>query len=865
MTAASLPRETPGRTGSSLATVLRLAVRDLRGGLSGFWIFLACIALGVTAITGVGSVADGLAEGLAVQGRTILGGDASFSRVGALLSPEEAALVSARGRTSTIGEVRAMARRADGNATLIDIKAADASYPLVGSVTLDPPQPLAAALDKGADGLFGIAADATIAARLESKIGDILDIGTGRFVLRATLRQEPDKLAGGIALGPRVLMSADGLRAAGLSGLGSLVRWTTRVELAKADAAPVGDADLTRFVDTAKAAFPQAGWDIRTRRNVSPEFDRNLGRFTQFLTLVGLTSLVIGGVGVANAVRATVERKRASLAILKSLGAPGGLVFAISLSQVLAVAAVGILAGLAAGAALPFVILALFGQYIPFPLDPSVYPRELLQGALYGFLTTLAFSLGALGRAHDIPVSALFRDQIDPDQTRLRRRYQIYVGLAVAALIGTVFLFTPDWRLSAIYMGATLVAFGLLRLVALALMRLARALPHAGRMETRLALGNIHRPGALTPSVVLSLGLGLALLVTLTLIDVNIRRQIADAGTGDVPSFFFADIPSDQQDAFKQFVTTHAPGVSVAAVPMMRGRIVALQGVPVAQIKPKPGSAFALEGDRGVTTSDVVPDGSTLTSGAWWPVGYSGPPLVSFDKGLAEGLGIGLGDTISVNVLGRTVTAKIASLRQIEWEKLGINFFMVFSPNTFAGAPHSDLATATFAKGGGDAPEVALLKAVAGAYPTVTAIRVKDVLQTLDHLVGQLALAIRGASGVAIVASILVLAGALAAGRRARVYDAVVLKVLGATRRRLLASLLIEYAILGGATALFGILAGGGAAYFIVTRVMDFGFTFAWGPAIGAALSALVLTVVLGLAGTWRILGEKPASFLRAS
>ena len=364
--------------------------------------------------------------------------------------------------------------------------------------------------------------------------------------------------------------------------------------------------------------------------------------------------------------------------------------------------------------------------------------------------------------------------------------------------------------------------------------------------------------------MVLSLGLGLSLLVTLSLIDVNIRHQIADAGAGPVPSFFFADIPSAEHDAFKSFVQKTTPDADVAIVPMMRGRIVAINDVPAEKLHPKSGSAFALEGDRGITTADAVPDGSVLSSGAWWAKDYAGPPLVSFDKGLADGLGIHLGDRITVNVLGRNITASVASLRRIEWEKLGINFFMVFSPNTFSGAPHSELATATFPKGAGDAPELALLKAVAGAYPTVTAVRVKDVLETVNHLVGQLALAIRGASSVAIVASILVLAGALAAGRRARTYDSVVLKVLGATRVRLLGALLIEYGLLGAATALFGVTAGSLAAWFIVVRVMEFSFRFAWATAGLAALAAMALTVLLGLAGTWRVLGEKPAGHLKA-
>ena len=374
----------------------------------------------------------------------------------------------------------------------------------------------------------------------------------------------------------------------------------------------------------------------------------------------------------------------------------------------------------------------------------------------------------------------------------------------------------------------------------------------------------MHRPGALTPSVVLSLGLGLALLVTLTLIDVNIRGQLEHTAPGKTPSFFFVDIPNRQAPAFHSFMAAHAPGAVLDAVPMMRGRITALKGEPVEKAKAAEDAAWVLEGDRGITFAPTVPEGSTLVAGDWWPADYAGPPLVSFDDKLAKGLGLALGDMVSVNVLGRTVTAKIANLRRVDWESLGINFVMVFSPNTFRGAPYMELATAAFPGGSDTGRELALLKDVAAAFPTITAVRVKDALDAVSALVGKLALAIRGASSVAIAASILVLAGAVAAGRRSRVYEAVILKVLGATRVRLLVAYLIEYGLIGLATALFGVLAGTGAAWFIVARVMRFSFTFAWGPALVAAVGALALTVLLGLVGTWRILGQKPAGVLRA-
>ena len=316
--------------------------------------------------------------------------------------------------------------------------------------------------------------------------------------------------------------------------------------------------------------------------------------------------------------------------------------------------------------------------------------------------------------------------------------------------------------------------------------------------------------------------------------------------------------------AMKRILADKAPDAKIERVPMMRGRVLKLNDTPVDQVKAKEDVAWVLEGDRGITYAQNPPDGSSLKEGAWWPADYKGPPLVSVEAGAAEGLGLKVGDTITVNVLGRALTAKIANLRTVNWRTLGINFVFVFSPNTFAGAPHTLLATATFPDGSAPQRELSLLKEVATAFPTVTSVRVKDALDALNDIVGQLALAIRGAASVALVASVLVLAGALAAGQRARIYDAVILKTLGATRMRLLGALVLEYGLLGLATAFFGILAGSLAAWGIVSKVMKLdGFVWLWGSASGAAAVALVVTVLLGLLGTWRVLGQKPASWLR--
>ena len=838
---------------------LRLALRELRAGLDGFAVFLACIALGVMAIAGVASISRSLSDGLGREGRRILGGDLAFNLINREATDAEKRALAQEGRLDSVAALRAMAVAPSGDAALVELKAVDpATYPAAGDLATDPPGRLADLLAER-DGVPGALADPALLTRLDVKVGDRIALAGHAVAIRGTIVSEPDKIAGGIGFGPRLMISEPTLRATGLVQPGSLSRWSYRLIL------PPGtpDADLDAARARIRAATPEAGWEIRSRTNADPRFAKSIERFTQFLTLVGLTALIVGGVGVGNAVHAFVERKRPSIATLKSIGAPGSQVVALYLTQVMLIAGLGTGIGLAIGASLPFLLDALFSADLPLPLNPTLAPGELALAAAYGLITAFAFAITPLGRAHDVPVSGLFRDTVDPARVRTRWRYRIWLAVSLAALVGLSVATAFDRRVALIFIAAAAIAFGLLHGVALGLMALARRLPHPSRPAPRMALANLHRPGALTPAIVLSLGLGVTLLVTLSLIDANVRRTISATLPARAPNLFFLDIPSRDAAQFRDFLARSAPNGKVEDVPMMRGRIVALNGVPASKIRPPEDAAWVLDGDRGITYADTVPDGSSLTEGAWWSAEQGAKPLVSFEADLARQLGLKLGDTVTVNVLGRDLTATIFNLRRVEWRNLGINFVMVFSPGTFRGAPHSDLATLTLPGGTDAATENHILRDVAKTFPSVSAVRVKDALDAVGDLVGRLVLAIRGASAVAVLASLFVLAGAIAAGHRARLYDAVVLKVLGASRSRLLIAYALEYAALGFATALFGLMAGTLAGWVIVAKVMHLEFRLDLSGALVAAVAAVALAILLGLAGTWRILGQKPAPYLR--
>jgi putative ABC transport system permease protein len=848
----------PARAGRGASLSLRYALRELRGGLRGFYVFIACIALGVMAIAGVGSVAASLGEGLAREGRTLLGGDVAFSLIQREAKPDEVAFLRQRGQLSIAATLRAMARANDGQLALVEIKAVDGQYPMLGELTLAPKMPVAELLAER-DGAFGAAVDQTLLARLSLKLGDRVSVGGAQFQLRSVVDAEPDRLAGGLGFGPRFLISEQALRATGLLQPGSLVRWIYRLKLPD-DAA--GDAAVSALTDQVRTALPEAGWEIRSRSNASPQLERTISRFTQFLTLVGLAALLVGGVGVANAVKSHIDRRRDVIAAFKALGATGRDVFSIYLTQVTVLAVIGSVIGLAVGAALPFIIVGLFGKLLPLPVVPALHPGDLLLSFLYGLLTALAFGLWPLGRVHDVPVAALFRETVTGEGQRPRWRYLALMAIVIALLIAVAVGLAYDKRVAIVFVVSSIVVFAVLRGIAALLMAIARRLPRSRITMLRLAIANIHRPGALTPSVVMSLGLGLAVLVTITQIDGNLRRQFMAALPDRAPSFYFIDIPTNDADRFGKFLEQTAPGSTVEDVPMLRGRIVAARGVKAEDLNASTDSEWVLQSDRGLTYTGEIPKGSKIVEGQWWGADYTGPPLISIEKKIAEGLGLKLGDPVVVNVLGRDITATIGNMRTVDWQSLGINFVLVFSPNAFKGAPHTHIATLTEAHPdpSGDAR---IIKSIADAFPMVTSVRVREALETIGTVVTNLVLAIRGASAVTLISAILVLGGALAAGHRHRVYDAVILKTLGATRGRLLGAYALEYLMIGFATAVFGVIAGSIAAWLIVTRLMTLSFVWQASSAAGVVAAALIVTVGLGLVGTLLALNQKPAAVLR--
>jgi putative ABC transport system permease protein len=829
-----------------------LARRELRAGLGGFRVFLACLALGVTVIAGVGSLSAAIDAALTGNARTLLGGDVEFHLFHRPASAEEQTYLSRAGAVTEAADMRAMAKVVDGTKrSLIELKAVDGAYPLYGSVTLDPPQNLAAALALR-DGRWGAVAAPALFQRLGLKPGDIVQIGSGSFELRATLIHEPDALAGLIDLGPKVMLAMPALQATGLVQPGSLIGYSYRLKLAPG-------ADANTFIANARADRPDAGWRIRGFADAAPSLQRLLDRLTVFMTLVGLTALLVGGVGIGNAVRANLNEKLASIATLKCLGAPLALVFSAYLLQIMSLAGLGIGIGLVVGAAAPFAVAPFLPASLPVAPTLAIYPAALGLAALDGLLATLAFALWPLGVACRVDPASLFRSLVELPALPPQRAIVLACGLAGVALAGLAVLAASDRVTAAWFVAGSIVALVAFRILAMGLIVLARRMRRPRHAPLALALANLHRPGAATAGVIASLGLGLAVLVAIVLVHGNVAAEVAENLPQRAPSFFFIDIQPDQADDFDRLLAA-TPGVEeLARMPTLRGRIAALNGIPVEQAKIAPEAQWAIQSERGLTYAANLPAGSRITEGEWWAADYSGPPLVSFDAGLARGMGLKLGDSITLNVLGRELTARISSLREIDWTSLGLNFAIVLSPGSLAGAPETDIATARTSP----ASEAALESLVTDRFPNVSAIDVRDVLTSIGNIIAAIGAALAVTSAITIGAGVLVLAGAIAAGRRRRLYESVVLKVLGASRGSVLASFAIEYGLLGLASAALAGLIGTASAYVVLTRVMHVGWEFRPGGVALTLALAVLFTLILGYAGTWRALSAKAAPFLR--
>lgn len=836
-----------------MSVAARIALRELRGGLRGFYILIICLALGVAAIAAVGSVRQGIFDGLRANGAVLLGGDARLQLTYRFADADERAWIAERAQAvSEIVDFRSMVtvpRAAGLETALTQIKAVDDAYPLYGAVRLDPDIPLEQAL-AGDNAVL----DRLLVDRLGLAVGDSFRLGAKTFTLSAVLDEVPDAAASSISFGPPALVRTAALEGTGLIAPGTLFETEYRVVLSDG-------TDLDALRRAARDRFADSGMRWRDSRNAAPGTQRFVDRIGAFLVLVGLAGLAVGGIGVSAAVRAYLDSKTGVIATLKTLGAEGRVIFTAYLIQIGVLGVLGIAIGVALGALAPLALAPVIEAQLPLPAEIGVKPGPLAEAALYGALTALIFTLWPLARTGEIRAAALFRDSSGPERVMPGRRVGLVILLLVAALVGSAAWLSgvPDltaWAAGGV-IGALLLLLLAARAVRWASRRATRLTLLRGRTALRLALGAVAGPGGETTSVVLSLGLGLSVLAAVGQIDANLRNAIAEELPDVAPSYFVLDIQPGQLDGYLERVEGD-PGVSkVQVAPMLRGVITQINGRSAWS---EAGGHWVVRGDRGLTYSATPPEDTIITDGEWWPEDYTGPPQMSFAAEEAAEIGLELGDTVTVNVLGRDITATITSFRVVDFSTAGIGFVMSMNPAALAGAPHTAIST-IYAE---EAAEGPLLRDLATAYPNITAIGVRDAIDRVASVLAGLAAAVTYGALATLVTGVFVLIGAAAAGERARVFEAAVLKTLGAVRGQILTYFTLRSAILGAAAGGVAVLAGGIGGWAVMTFIMEAEYHFEPLSALAVIAGGVLATLLAGLLFALRPLASRPARVLRA-
>jgi putative ABC transport system permease protein len=834
---------------------LRLAWRQARGGGRHLAVVGACVALGVAALVAVGTLGAGLEATLTREAKSLLGGDVELRAARALPAEAESALarLDARTRVVRVRELVAMVRGATrGDSLLVELKAVDRDYPLYGRLATTPAAPLAALLaDDGA------VVQRAVLDRLGLAIGDRLALGTITLTIRGVVDAEPDRSAGLVSLGPRVFLSLDALERTGLVGFGSRVRHRVLLGL-PAESHP-HDVRATLAREIATPAVRVAAYD-----EAQPGLRRFFTQLTMYLGLVGLASLLVGGIGVAAAMAAFVSRQTPTLAVLKALGTDTRTLVATYVLQTQVVALVASLAGAALGLAVQPLLGAAIAGLVPFTLEPRPQAWTLVRGIVMGLGTTLLCTWAPLAAIRSVPPWLVLRQDVAPSERAGRRRLALVpvaVGLSALALWQAGSL-----KIGAIFVGASLAALLVLWALARLVIAGVRRLPRARGLAWRHGVAALARPGSPAPRVVVALGIAVMLLVTVALLQGVLGRQIDHERRRDAPSFFFIDVQPDQREAFTRMVA-QAAGAPPALTPVVRGRLAALDGERLtrAVVDRRRSQGDGEDGrwyftrDYVLTWSDAPPEHNVVTQGRWWDTGARSRPEVSVEETAARHLGVGLGARLTFDIQGVEIDAVVTSIRRVDWQSFSTNFFMILSPGTLEGAPLTWVATARVPT----AAEADLQDRIVAVFPNVTAVPLRDVLQRVSGVLRDIAVAVRLVALFTLGAGLVVMTAALTATRSQRLYESVVLRTLGATRGVVARAFAVEYGVLGAVAGAGGGALALGLAWALVRWVLEAPWSFDAVPLALGLAATVALALAVGFLSTFRLLGAKPLPVLR--
>lgn len=841
-----------------MSFIFNLALRELRVSWRRLLFFFLCIGIGVGSIVALRSMIQSLNRAVAGEARALMTADAQAETTRewtpeALAKIEKIArppLVEAR--TETI-EAPTMLRPADegsGGALMVELKGVERGFPLYGDFRLEDGQPFDFRLVENG----GAVVAPLLLERLSLKVGDRVRIGEREFEIRGVSKQEPGS-SGGFRLGPRVFIARADLEAAGLTGFGSRARHKILFKVA--------DGRLNELVSSLRAEVGGNLVNVRSYRDSEESLGEQFARAENYLSLTGLVVLVLGGIGVSSVTRVFVEQKKKTIAVLKCVGATGRRLTAAYLAQVLALGALGSLLGVALAKAALLFVRARFAESLPPNLSYDLQAGAVAQGLGLGLLISLLFSALPLLRVGRIKPNMLLRES---EQDAPRKRLDLWRAL-VAGLVLAGLLLLTSWqagslRVGIFFLGGLGLTALVLYLAAWLLIYLVRRARGLGTFAVRQAVNSMHRPGNQTRVIVLAVGLGAFLVLSVQSLQAGLLDEFDVARRGNLPNMYLIDVQRDQVEGVRQIVE-QTTGARAELIPTLRARIAAVDGKEVDL------ESEGVRGERGrlgreyvVTYRPRLEYNETLVDGKFWDETPSEAPEVSIEEGLRGAGGIDLGGTITFDIQGRKIEARVTSVRRVDWRNSRTGFLVLFRPGAL------DKAPATFV-GAIDGPTTEpersrFQRAIVDRFPNVSVIDVADIVRGVSRILSNITLAVSFIGGFVFLSGALILVGSIAMTKFQRVYEAAVLKTLGAERRVLLTIMLAEYGLLGFVAGLVGAAAANGLSYAVSRYVFEIDWSFAPLLNLAGVATTILLVAAVGALSSLDVLTKKPLSILRA-
>ena len=829
-----------------------MAIRELRSGVSGFRIFLACLILGVGTISAIGTVKSGIEIAISEKGSELLGGNAEAEFTYRLANTEELKwLETISQNISRIIEFRSMAKFVEGGAkerALTQVKAVDNEYPLIGNVQLVSGKSFKDVFRQPKSAVM----ESDLASRLGIDIGETFSLGLTKFVLRDIIQSSPDDAGTNFGLGPRTIIKSEDLLDSGLIAPGTLFTAKYRLLIE-----PLKNLDELRAL--AKIKFENNGMRWRDARNGAPGISEFVSRLSAFFIMVGLAGLVVGGVGIGSAVKSYLNRKISTIAVMRSLGATNFQIFMTYFVQLAIISFIGITIGLVIGASVPHLCAPLLKVLIPIPISIVFSIKPLVEAAIYGTIIATLFTLWPLSRCENIQAAALFREMnlIKDGLPRLKYLVLSFILVIILLIISAVFNQNPELT-SWFALGFTVALVTLFlsaRLLMYCIKKLGRVIN--GHPSTRWALAAMGGTQEGTNNSLIAIGLGLTVLAIIGQVDGNLRTSINNNLPEVAPSYFVIDIQKSQIEEVRDILNSNKGVISFDEAPMLRGIITKINNKQASEVA---GDHWVIRGDRGVTYFEELPKRFNLTKGQLWPKDYSGATQISFAAEQAEELGIGIGDSVTVNIMGREITGEITSLRNVDFSSAGIGFVIAMNPSALKKAPHSFIMTIYAST----EAETEVFNDLSSRFSNITLIKVRNVIERVSNLLSSMATASSYGALTTLAMGFLVLLGSAASGQSARSYDAAILKTLGATRKDLIISYIIRFSLVGATAGLVAIFFAVGGAWCITSLVLELPFKIIWDTALLIIIGGLIANLLAGLYFATQALKIKPANILRA-